>query len=174
MQRKLISQVSLVAVPAALVCGLFFAVPSQPVAASSPHIASSAPADDDDDNRPCSNRTIRGDYGSAVEGVVLPAPGVSLPLRGVVMTHNDGQGNFTQVDHIIVNGEAPPLEWTPGSGTYHINPDCTGTAHIVPSAGGFVNLKLVVVRGGKVIHAVVTPPYDGPNRTVTSIATKVD
>lgn len=174
MQKKLISQISLVAVPAALVCGLLFALPSRPVAASSPRVAASALSDDNDDDRPCSNRTIRGDYGSAVEGVVLPAPGVSLPLRGVVITHNDGRGNFTQADHIIVNGDAPALEWTPGAGTYHINPDCTGTAHIVPSTGGFVNLKLVVVRGGKVIHAVVTPPYDGPNRAVTSVATRVD
>jgi hypothetical protein len=32
----------------------------------------------------------------------------------------------------------------------------------------------VVVKEGKQINAVVTAPYDGPDRTVTSVATRVD
>jgi hypothetical protein len=90
------------------------------------------------------------------------------------MTHYDGQGNFSQVDHIIVNGVPPAIEWTPGTGTYHINADCTGTAHIVTSTGLFVNLEIVVVQQGKQIHAVVTAPFDGPGRDVTSAATRVE
>ena len=62
----------------------------------------------------------------------------------------------------------------PGTGTYHVNADCTGTAHIVPSTGGFVNLAIVVVRKGKEVHAVVTAPCDGPARTVTSVGIKVE
>ncbi len=55
-----------------------------------------------------------------------------------------------------------------------MNSDCTGTARIVPSTGGFINLEIVVVKSGKQINAVVTAPYDGPDRTVTSVATLVD
>jgi hypothetical protein len=36
-------------------------------------------------NRQCSNRTLFGDYGFAIEGVLLPAPGVTLPGRGLAM-----------------------------------------------------------------------------------------
>jgi hypothetical protein len=117
----------------------------------------------------CSDKTLRGDFGFAVEGVVLPAPGVAIPIRGVHMTHFDGQGSLTQVDHIVVNGIAPALEWTPVTGTYHVNADCTGSIHLIPSTGGFVNLRIVVVNQGKEIHAVVTAPFDGPGRTVSSV-----
>jgi hypothetical protein len=47
-----------------------------------------------------------------------PDPALLSPIRGVVMTHYDGEGNFTQVDRIVFNGVPPAIEWTPGSGTY--------------------------------------------------------
>lgn len=167
MQKKTIARISMVATATIMVCGVLFAP-------SAPRVAASTPQPGDGEGKNCSNRTLRGDYGASVEGLVLPAPGVSVPLRGVVMTHYDGNGSFTQVDHIVVGGQAPAIEWTPGTGTYQINSDCTGTAHIVPSTGGFVNLEIVVVKGGKQINAVVTAPYDGPDRTVTSVATQVE
>jgi hypothetical protein len=43
-----------------------------------------------------------------------------------------------------------------------------------PGNGGFVNLRIVVVRNGKEIHALVWPPYDGPARVVTSVGIKVE
>jgi len=78
------------------------------------------------------------------------------------------------VDHIIFNGFPPPIEWTPGTGTYHVNADCTGTGHLVTSTGTFVNTVFVLVRQGKEIHAVVTAPFDGPDRTVTAVGIKVE
>ena len=154
MQRKLVSRMV-----AIVVCSLLDA-------------ASSARADDKDKDT-CSDRTIEGDYASAVDGVILPAPGVSLPIRGINMVHNDGKGHSTQVDSLILNG-APISDWTPVTGTYHINSDCTGTGTLFPSTGGFVNLRFVVAKHGKEIHAVVWPPFDGPDRVVTSVAIKVD
>jgi hypothetical protein len=121
----------------------------------------------------CSNRTILGDYGFAVEGVILPAPGVALPVRGVHMTHFDGRGNLTQMDSLLANG-SPISDWTPVIGTYHLNADCTGTILLHPSTGGFVNLRIVVVSQGRKILTVVWPPFDGPGRTVTSVGTKVE
>jgi hypothetical protein len=122
----------------------------------------------------CANRTLQGDYGFAIEGLILPSPGVALPIRGVNMTHYDGDGKSTQVDHIISNG-APisPIDWPPSTGTYHVNADCTGTAQI-NQVGGVLNLRIVVVRNGKEIHAVVTAPFNGPARTVSSIGIKVE
>jgi len=155
MQRKLVSKMLI-----AVVCGLLVA-------------ASYARADDKDKDTTCSDRTIEGDYASAVDGVILPAPGLSLPIRGINMVHNDGKGHSTQVDSLILNG-TPISDWTPVTGTYHVNADCTGTGMLFPSNGGFVNLRFVVAKHGKEIHAVVWPPFDGPDRVVTSIAIKVE
>ena len=52
----------------------------------------------------CSNRTLSGDYGFTLEGILL---GPNLPIRGVVMQHYDGKGNITQVDHVVVALDAP-------------------------------------------------------------------
>jgi len=66
-------------------------------------------------------------------------------------------------------------DWTPGTGSYHINADCTGTVRIdVPSTGDFINLRVVVVREGKEVHTVVTAPFNGPSRTVTSVGIRVE
>src|SRR5271169_413538 len=132
----------------------------------------SARADSEAD-KVCSNRTLRGDYGFAVEGLILPAPGVTVPLRGVTITHFDGKGNLTQLDSLLVNG-GPISDWSPVTGTYQVNADCTGTMNLLPSTGGFANLRIVVVRQGKEIHSVVWPPFDGPDRTVTSIGKRVE
>jgi hypothetical protein len=114
----------------------------------------------------CSNQTLLGDYGFALEGVIL---GPDLPLRGVVMQHYDGKGNLTQVDHVVVNGMPPRDEWTPGSGTYTVNPDCTGMAVInVPGdPNSPINLHFVVVRDGKEIRQVVDA------NAVTAVGTRV-
>src|SRR6266849_9588874 len=104
-------------------------------------------------DRRCSNRTLFGDYGSQIEGTIL---GPNLPFRGLAMARFDGKGNITQVDHIVLNGIPPKIEWTPGTGTYTVNPDCTGSAVInSPSAQGPVNLHFVVVNNGKQINQVV-------------------
>ena|SRR5579864_613511 len=162
MQRKSVSRILMAAIPIMIVCI---------VLAGASAMAQSDTAHSGD--RQCSNRTLFGDYGFAVEGLLLPAPGVTLPGRGVTMTHFDGKGNLTQVDSLIING-SPVSDWSPVAGTYHVNANCTGTMSLLPSTGGFVNLRIVVVRQGKEIHTVVWPPFDGPDRTVTSVGIKVE
>ena len=123
----------------------------------------------------CSDQILRGDYGFTIEGVVLPAPGVALPVRGIAMTTFDGDGKLTQVDHAIFNGIPPALEWTKGTGTYHVNADCTGTFHIdEPAPFNFVNARFVVVGHGKEIHAVVTTPFGAGSNTTTSAGSRRD
>lgn len=129
----------------------------------------------------CSDRMLKGDYGFAIEGVLVPAPGVAVPIRGVAMTTFLGDGTLTQVDHVIIPDVPLALQWTPGTGTYHVNPDCTGTAHIdIQTPPGvppqFTNLRFVVVGNGKEIHTVVTLPFDlgGLQRTVTSVGIRRD
>jgi hypothetical protein len=115
----------------------------------------------------CSNRTLSGDYGFALEGTIV---GPGLSLRGVVLQHYDGKGNLTQVDHIVTGGFPPPFEWTPGSGTYSVNPNCTGVAviNIPGNPDSPVNLHFVIVKHGKQIHQVVDA------NAVMAVGTKID
>jgi hypothetical protein len=123
------------------------------------------------DNGRCSNRTLRGDYAFHVEGVFVDAPS-PLPLRGVALTHFDGRGHLTQVDHVVFNGMLPLMDWTPATGTYRINADCTGEAEIIIPGSPFspVTLRLVVGDDGSRIETVVSKP----GYVVTSTATKVN
>jgi hypothetical protein len=72
------------------------------------------------------------------------------------MTHFDGKGTFTWVEHTVVDGIPLQPGWTAASGTYTVNPDCTGTAAVnTPNSPVPLNLALVVVRQGKEIHTVL-------------------
>jgi hypothetical protein len=123
----------------------------------------------------CTDRLLRGDYAFIVEGLVFPAPGIEVSVRGVHMTNFDGEGGISQVDHLVIGGQPPTLDWTPSTGTYHLNSDCTGTMRInIPSTGDFVNLRIVVSGGGRQVYAVVTAPFNGPARTVTSTGIRRD
>ena len=95
---------------------------------------------------------------------------MALPIRGVALTHFDGAGTLTQVDHVVTNGMPPPVEWTSGSGPYTVNPNCTGTATINVPGNPLspVKLHFVVVKQGKEIRTVVDA------NAVSSIGIKVE
>jgi len=107
----------------------------------------------------CSNRTLFGDYGGLIEGTIL---GPNLALRTLIMAHFDGEGNLTDVDHVVLNGVPPAEEWRPGSGTYTINPDCTGSA-VFNTWNAPIPVHFVIVNHGKELRGVV----DGSAITVT-------
>ena len=113
----------------------------------------------------CSNRTLHGDYGFAIDGQILAGPFPGL-LRGVAMTHFDGRGNLDQVDFATINGVPRWTGWRPVTGTYDINPDCTGAAILYPSDGSpALRLRFVVVDHGKGIRTVVEGNATGSTGT---------
>ena len=128
--------------------------------------SASAPVKD----RACSNATLHGAYAFDIVGVFVDAP-TPLPLRGVAVTHFDGAGNLTQVDHVVFNGTPPPIDWTPGTGSYHINADCTGRVQIDIPGSPFspVILRLSVGANGTHINTVVSKA----GYVVSSTGTKV-
>jgi hypothetical protein len=77
---------------------------------------------------------------------------------------------MTQVDHMVDNGVPPQEEWTFGSGTYAVNPDCTGSQVIdIPgNPASPINLHFVVDQGGKEIRQVVDA------NAVSAIGSRVD
>ena len=162
MLGKSILKIAMVAAPLILICGVLASIASAAPRSESSRVS----ATDEPDLGNCSNRTLSGDYGFALEGVIL---GPNIPFRGVVMQHYDGKGNLTQVDHVVTNGTPPAQEWSPGSGTYTVNPDCTGSAVINSSSNPFpLKLHFVVVKHGTEIHQVV----DG--NAVTAVGIKVE
>ena len=122
---------------------------------------------DSEVHKGCSNRTLLGDYGFQIEGTIL---GPNYTLRTLTLTHFYGNGKQTGVDHVNVNGMLPEEEWRPSSGTYSVNPDCTGSASIaVPPGARPLNYHFVVVNHGQKILLVV----DG-NAAIRGIGYKVD
>ena len=156
-------RISLIASALIIFLGVLGALASGP----RPTTRSTAVTENEREDGPCSNRTLRGDYGFAIEGDILAGPS-RIPLRSVAMTDFDGEGNLSQVEHFVFNGVPPPLDWSPSSGTYNVNPDCTGTAQIILPGFPPVNLHLVVVKHGREIHTVVDV------NAVTSIGIKRD
>jgi len=149
MKLNLTTTVALVAAPLVLVCGLV--------------VSTSAGADE---SRRCSNGTLYGAYGFTIQGVIL---GPNIEIRGLALQHYDGRGHLRQVDHVLDNGVPPAMEWTAGTGTYQVNPDCTGSAVINTPSNPFpVHLHFVVVNQGREIDQVVDA------NAVVAIGKKVD
>jgi hypothetical protein len=115
----------------------------------------------------CSNATLHGDYASTLTGTVFAGPN-QIVLRGVVMNHFDGHGNSTQVDFVTHNGVPESSDWRPATGTYQINPDCTGTREIHFADGEPpLHVRIVVADHGRRFEAALE------NAAVGGSATKV-
>lgn len=158
MKTRVTLKILMVLTPALIVCAIL--------------ALRASPAAQPDRERPasevegCSDRTLFGDYGTQVEGTIL---GPNLALRTLVLVHFDGKGSLTDVDHVVLNGMPPQEEWRPGTGTYSVNPDCTGSATFNVAAGSPpINLHFIVVKHGQQILEVI----DGG--AINGIAYKVD
>jgi hypothetical protein len=110
----------------------------------------------------CNARTIRGDFGIQMQGTrpTPPPNSVTETVVGVVLRNYDGDGNFTQIDNIkgSVTGIVPDR---PGTGTYEVNPDCTGVTLFQPDPNNpnlVIKEKIIVLRGGAEIRAIAESP----------------
>ena len=112
----------------------------------------------------CNNDTVRGVYGYTIAGTTPTGQVIGVGVRKY-----DGQGNFTQVDTVI-GGIGGTTVDTPGSGTYTVNSDCTGTMFLSRlGAPGLAEVRFVVVNDGKEIRWIVLFP---PGATVTGNAVR--
>jgi hypothetical protein len=105
----------------------------------------------------CSNSTIRGSYAFTIHGTIFLPDGSTLLIDGIDKITFDGKGNLTQVDAVATNGNLAP-GWRPGTGTYSVNPDCTGTQTIVIPGMPDLHLQIIVAQSGNTIHQVVIDP----------------
>ncbi|VXC78591.1 conserved exported hypothetical protein [Burkholderia sp. 8Y] len=121
----------------------------------------------------CSTETLRGPFSFIGHGEILGLIGADGQLHpyaapsildDVALVTFDGMGHFSRTDFGMIGGlpKGGKTTFDPvQSGTYAVNPDCTGTMHIVYEAGGAVpagvetDLNIVVAAEGTLVESVV-------------------
>jgi hypothetical protein len=102
-----------------------------------------------DNNRVCSNATLKGVYGYYSTGSFFPS-GLSRVVLG--RDTYDGEGHFLADLNVNTGGTEAHVTNT---GTYTVNPDCTGA--ISATLGGLnVAIDFVLVDSGKQIYFIIS------------------
>ena len=102
----------------------------------------------------CTAATLRGNYGFTFSGFVQDQTGNNVPFAGIGLATLDGEAGASANITVSVNGTLQVFPWT---GTYTVNPDCTGSA---TSTNGNADFSLVIVRGGAEFMGLATNPGD--------------
>ena len=105
-------------------------------------ISPSAKADD----KGCTNATLKGTFAHTASGFAIAPPAIAGPVAGAGIDTFDGKGGVTTSATVSLNGNIVPITAT---GTYKVNPDCTGT-YVIPGT----TLFLVIADSGNEIHAI--------------------
>ena len=85
-------------------------------------------------DRGCSNTSLQGTFADKDTGVIYPAANAApVPFAGVNVEAFDGNGNITGTGFASAGGSGGPQTYT---GTYKVNPNCTGTYSITLSPSG--------------------------------------
>ena len=106
----------------------------------------------------CSEATIRGEFGSQIQGT-RPVPGGGTEsVIGVVWSSFDGHGNVEQTDNVKGSVSGLPVQDRPGFGTYEVNADCTGTMRFEPGPGIHLEQRFVIVDNGNEIRSITSAP----------------
>jgi hypothetical protein len=102
----------------------------------------------------CNNHSLRGAYGFASDGQAFDASGkevAEIAAAGRIVF--DGRGGLTGRETESFSGVISDI---PFSGSYSVQPDCTGTAII--HNGQTAHLKLMLVEGGQEVNFIDQDP----------------
>jgi hypothetical protein len=113
-------------------------------------------------NRGCSNLTLKGTYADKDTGFITGAG----QFAGVNIETFDGNGGLTGSGFSSVNGAISSGTY---SGTYTVNPDCTGTYTVEFSGIPPIHAFFVLDEGGNELQVLIT---DSGN-TITCVAKKL-
>jgi len=115
-------------------------------------IAPAAKADD----KGCSNTTLRGTFVYTSTGFITAPPAVAGPFAETGTQVFDGRGGTTATATLSQNGNILQVSIT---GTYTVNPDCTGTFTLQVSPIGItVHVSFVIDDGANEFQAIETEP----------------
>ena len=126
-------------------------------------------AENDGRRTECSNRTLRGEYGFLVSGIRGTGPTTTESFVGVGLRAYDGRGGLA--DKATFHGQITGIQGGEGvdpvSGTYEVNPDCTGTSTVlIPNLPFPIVSTFVIVRSGEQVKEIVVSP---PPNVVTAV-----
>jgi hypothetical protein len=107
------------------------------------------------DSRGCSNATLKGAFVDKDTGFITAPPALAGPFAGVNLETFDGHGALTGTGIVSLNGNVFPGTFT---GTYTVNPDCTGTYTVQNSLGSTVHAFFVINDSGNELQIVITDP----------------
>jgi len=118
-------------------------------------------------HKACSNATLKGTFAEKDAGFIANTPPAPPSLfAGVNLDTFDGKGTITATGFATVDGSGGPQTET---GTYTVNPDCTGTYEVTISPGGFTaHASFVIDDDGNELQIIVTDP----GNVITCIARK--
>jgi hypothetical protein len=109
---------------------------------------------------------LKGCFGTTIAGNIVGGP-LAGPVAGIALQKYDGEGGLTQVDTVSINGILV-ANGRSATGTYTVNPDCTGTATINFPAQPPLQLNFVLDDHRRELRAVTT----NPGLTTTSVGRK--
>jgi len=109
------------------------------------------------DDKGCSNAILRGTFAYTSTGAIATPPAIAGPFVEVGTQSFDGNGGTTATAMSSQNGNISPLTVT---GTYTVNPDCTGTMTLQVTFPGIpafpLDVYFVVDDGGDEFQAIET------------------
>jgi hypothetical protein len=106
------------------------------------------------DDKGCSNATLQGTFAFTSTGFITAPPAFAGPVGEVGTQTFDGRGGTTGAATLSQNGNIVPVTLT---GTYTVNPDCTGTFTVQVAPGGFpLNVFFVIADNGSEFHGIET------------------
>ena len=119
-------------------------------------ISGAAPPEQGSNDKGCSLRTLKGTYLFAYTGFQI-VDGQQVPFVFAGKDRVNGDGTLTGVNSFSVNGAiSQSVTYT---GTYTVNPDCTGTSTTVDDGTGeTAHFDLFFGRDGDAISFVQTDP----------------
>jgi hypothetical protein len=103
----------------------------------------------------CGLHSLQGGYGFAFQGQVVPPTGAELDLAGAGRIVFDGKGGLSGMEWDSTNGVQETVTVT---GSYSVQPDCTGTATLANSNGRTDHIRIGVTEGGQEFNFTVTDP----------------
>jgi len=113
-------------------------------------VASSAYADD----KGCSNNSLRGTFAYTSSGSIASPPEIAGPFVEVGTQSFDGSGNTTATATLSQDGNIVQVTIT---GSYTVNPDCTGTMTVqVSPIDATVHVSFVIDSNWDEFRAIET------------------
>ena len=123
------------------------------------------------DEDTCSLASLKGTYATHAQGTIIaplgsPFPSAPFPFGEAGIITLNGKGQHSGKTTVNLGGVVLQPTF---SGTYTVNPDCTGTITVQSSAGFVLHDAIIVTRGGRATVEVETDPFTVITRTLEKI-----